>query len=144
MTGIGKPPGVDAVVAAVDLIGRAGGTSFEIGWTCPHTPDEPPNHNCSDVTWWASAKWRGTRSMTQGRQTPPAAATELARKVLRGAACRCGQTVSLDGGSGCPWRLVGDQWVPGCDEPPIKVAGPRGDLAAMRTAYNRAGRRRRR
>jgi hypothetical protein len=117
----------DAVVACADLVGRAGAAGFEIGWT---GDDDHPR-------WYAHAQYAGTRLMVQDRHTPTDAAMGLAERLLRGARCRCRRLVALGGGpSGdhCRWRLAGPKWEPGCEAPPVKVDGRRGDIQAMRRA----------
>lgn len=122
----------DAVIACVDLIGRAGATGWELGWTCPHVPFEPDDHNCPDVTWHAHAQYKGARIMTAEHRSPSIAALALAERLLAGAMCRCRRPVTLsDGRPGCRWRLVGPRWEPGCDAAPVRVDGARGDHAAM-------------
>ena len=133
-----------AVVASADLVNRAGGRGVQIGWTCPHVPDEEDGHNCPDVTWYAHAQWKGSRLTVEGHPEPGAAATALAVRVLEGGRCRCGERVSLAPGTpGCLWRSTGDRWEPGCDVPGIEIdGGDRGDLPAMGRALNREQRRR--
>ena len=137
----------DAVVACADLVGRAGASGFEMGWTCPHVPDGPDDHNCPDVTWHAHAQYQGARIMTDEHQSPSTAALALAQRLLDGAKCRCREPVTLsDAQPGCRWQLVGKRWEPGCDVEPVRVDGARGDHAAMVRAMaqppaNRAERR---
>ena len=133
-----------AVVASVDLINRAGGKEFQIGWTCPHVPDEEDGHNCPDVTWWAHAKWKGSQLTAEGHPEPGSAARALAVLVLDGGQCKCGKRATLIADApGCLWRLVGDRWVPGCDVPGIEIDGADwGDVPAMGRALNREQRRR--
>lgn len=137
----------DIVIACTDLAGRAGARDFEIAWDCPHTPGEPDDHNCPHVTWSAAVGYLGARVFTAGHPDPTTAALALAQRLLKGAACRCGQPVSLsEHTAGCRWRLMGARWEPGCDAPPVRVQGHRGDHAAMRralaeTTANRAERR---
>lgn len=117
----------DAVFAAADLVGRAGATAFDIGFELGN----PAN-------WHAQAFYQGVRVFVGGQPTPAAAATGLSVRLLTGAACRCGQKVSLRAAtSGCLWRLEGQRWVPGCDAPSIDIdESMRGDVAAMRRALN--------
>lgn len=125
----------DAVMACTLLVGRAGASGFEMGWTCPHVPDEPDGHTCPGVTWNASAAYLGTRIMVDGRRSPSEAAMALAERLLSGATCRCKRPVTLsDRKPGCRWRLVGAKWEPGCDVDPLTVKGPRGDVNAIRAA----------
>jgi hypothetical protein len=83
------------------------------------------------------------RGGASGFESPSLAAIALAERLLRGAACRCGDTVVLSGGDdGCRWRLIGARWEPGCDVKPVQVKGERGDLTAItRAMANRAERR---
>lgn len=93
--------------------------------------------------WYAHVKYRGARITVDDRRSPTEAAMALAERLLRGAACRCGKTVTLnDRGGGCRWRLLGKKWEPGCDAPPVTIDGPRGDMAAMNRAMRRAAQRR--
>jgi len=116
----------DVVRAAAHLADRSGAKEFELGYT----DDTPPR-------WWASITFQGTKVHTDGHPTPSGAALALSERILTGAVCRCGQPVALsDRASGCRWRLEGARWAPGCDAPPLRVEGHRGDLAAMRRALN--------
>lgn len=122
----------DVVIACADLIGRAGASSFEIGWDCPHLPDTADDHSCPDVTWNATATYQGARIIIDRRLSPGEAALALAERLLTGATCRCGRPVVLsDEVPGCRWRLVAARWEPGCDAPPVRVDAPSGDYAAM-------------
>lgn len=122
----------DAIIACAHLVERAGAREFEIG----HTGDDDSDQN--DVTWYAHAKFQGARIQAVGHQSPTAAANALAERLLSGAACRCGKTVTLsDRKPGCRWRLVGPEWKPACDVPPIKVNGRRGDVAAIQAALTK-------
>ena len=115
----------DAVMACADLVGRAGARDFEIGYMHDDVPVE-------DAGWYAVAAYQGARIMTDGHRSPTTAAMALAERLLIGATCRCRQPVALsDDRPGCRWRLVGQRWEPGCDAPPVRIDGPRGDHAAM-------------
>lgn len=105
----------DAMVAAVDLIGRSGASEIEIGYD----DDDPAN-----VTWHAQAKYHGARLFFDGKADPIEAVEALARRVLRGARCRrCGAPIMLQtppgvsGRKGCRWRREGAEWIPGCGKP---------------------------
>ena len=130
-----------AVAAAADLVGRAGATSFEIGWDCPHVPGaDEKTHGCGEETWWAAAYYKGGRVMVDSYPQPDQAATALVVRLMTGATCRCTRPVILDdqSGFGCRWSLVGDRWEPGCDAPSVPVHGAqRGDLKAMREALKK-------
>ena len=127
----------DAVVACADLVGRAGASGFEIGYLHDDVPIE-------QAGWYAHAQYRGARLTVEDRCSPSEAALALAERLLRGAACRCGDQVTLNDGPGCRWQLQGERWQPGCDAPSLHVDGQRGDLPAMNRAMRRAAERRRR
>jgi hypothetical protein len=139
----------DAVVAAADLVSRTGARSLQIGWDCPHAPDVDDDHACGQVTWYATAHYKGTK-ITADRHCGPIEATEaLARRLLSGAKCRCGKLVALadDGAIAypdatmldgtkwtaeqiaevgqCRWTRRGKRWEPSCNAPPIRMKGPR-------------------
>lgn len=119
----------DAITACADLVGRSGASHFEIGHD--GEDDTPPDR----VRWYAFATYRGARIQVEGYPTSTGAAMGLAERLLRGATCRCGKLVSMsDRRPGCRWRLLGPAWTPGCDAPPVTVAGRPGDYAAMRQA----------
>jgi hypothetical protein len=115
-----------AAAACVDLTGRAGASQLQIG----HLDDDP-----ADPRWYASAYYRGMRIMTEEHPTAAEAATDLAGRILNGGTCRCRKPVTLTGGDGCRWTLVGSKWVPGCNvESILMPGGMRGDYAAMKDA----------
>jgi hypothetical protein len=125
----------DAVVACADLVGRAGASGFEIGYLHDDVPVE-------EAGWYASASYKGARLMADEHRSPTAAAMALAERILGGAACRCGKPVALnDEQPGCRWTLMGKRWEPGCDAPPLRVKGERGDHAAMVRALEESGNR---
>lgn len=131
----------DAVIACADLVGRAGAKDFEIGYVHEGVPVE-------DAGWYAVATYQGARVMVDEHRSPTGAAMALAERLLSSATCRCRRPVVLaDDRVGCRWRLMGQRWEPGCDVPPVRVEGHRGDHAAMVAALsqplNRAERRRR-
>lgn len=114
----------DLITAAAAVVDRSGGADFEIGYL----DDDPPHR------WYARARFKGTAIIADEHKTPTAAALELAEKLLQGANCRCGQTVTLADDPGCRWTLQGARWTPGCDTDPIP-AGDRGDLDKLADAY---------
>ncbi len=73
----------DAMMAAFDLVGRAGATSLEVGWLHDGVPVE-------DAAWYATAKYRGARVTEENHRGPDAAVEALAVRLLTGAMCRCG------------------------------------------------------
>lgn len=129
----------DAVVACADLVGRAGASDFEIGYIRDDVPAE-------EAGWYAVATYKGARIIADEHRSPVTAAVALSERLLRDAMCRCRRPVALsDDGQGCRWQLLGKRWEPGCDAPPVRVPGERGDHAAMVRAMaeppNRAERR---
>jgi hypothetical protein len=123
----------DVILACADLAGRAGALDFEIGYVHEGVPVE-------DAGWYAQVSYRGARIMTDEHRSPSLAAAALAERLLAGAACRCGQPVTLsDTREGCRWRLAGRRWEPGCDAPPIRIpAAGRGDPTVMLRALTDA------
>lgn len=115
------------VVACANLAYRAGATGMELGYL------GDPQGPMAQAQWYAYATYRGARIMTGDHTSPAAAAMALAIRLLAGATCRCGQPVTLtDAPTGCRWTLDGKRWEPGCDAPPIRIAGAdRGDRTAM-------------
>ena len=125
----------DIVRACVDLTDRAGASGFEIGYLHDGVPVE-------EAGWYAYAQYRGTRITVEDHRSPTGAALALAERLLQGAQCRCQQPVTLsDGVEGCRWRLLGARWEPGCDAPPVHIAGGRGDLGAMQRSMSEVGNR---
>lgn len=118
----------DALIACVDLVGRAGASGFDIGYLHDDVPVE-------QAGWWAAAYYQGARIQVGDHQSPTLAAMALAERLLRGAQCRCRKPVTLSSAApGCRWRLVGAKWEPGCDVQPLNIKGKRGDHAAMERA----------
>lgn len=110
-------PGMDedALIAAIDVAGRSGATSIDVGY---HEDEPEPDA----LNWYAQAFYNGARIMGEGRD-PVEAAEALARKLLRGALCRrCGEPILLSGvhppvARGCRWTRNGRKWEPGCGKP---------------------------
>lgn len=123
----------DALVAAVDLVGRAGAHQFEVGYLNDGVP-------VAEADWYAHAQYQGRRIIVEHHTGPVEAAEALALRVLTGAKCgHCGALVALndDGAFAfdsaemadgtrwtaeeaaaagqCRWRRVGRRWVRGCD-----------------------------
>lgn len=145
----------DAVVAAADLVGRAGAREFEVGWLHDDVPSE-------EAAWYATATYRGARIMTDDHRGPVEACEALARRILEGGRCaHCGGLVALsDSGAvafeeahlvdgttwtaeqaraagQCRWRRLGDRWVRGCEDSHPK----RGPNRAARRRQPRRNRR---
>lgn len=121
----------DAVIAAVDLVGRAGAKSFELGYLDDDVPVEK-------ARWWAHADYRGDRIIEENHRGPVEAAEALARRILTGGRCRCGKLVALSGNGAvaydnvtmadgskwtadeakaagqCRWTREGRKWVSAC------------------------------
>jgi len=132
----------DVILAAAHLAERAGAKDFYLNHDGdPDTPDTP----AEDVTWWAAVTYQGARIMTDKHPSPSGAALAIAERLLAGATCRCGRPVTLsDDGTGCRWRLEGPRWKPGCNAPPVRITGKRGDYAAIQAAAQAAARGRKR
>lgn len=140
----------DALVAAIDLVGRAGAGQFQVGYLHDDVP-------VAAADWYAHAQYKGRRIIVEHHVGPVEAAEALAVRILTGAKCAgCQSLVALndDGAFACDdaemadgtrwtaeeaaaagqcrWRRVGRRWVRGCDGV-LDGAGP-----------NRAARRQRR
>lgn len=122
----------DVVIACVELFGRCGAKELELGFAREDVPVE-------EAGWYAQVSYRGARIMVQDHRSPSGAALALAERLLYKAVCKCGQPVAInDDTPGCRWRLMGKHWESGCDAPPMKVDGERGDMSAMRQAFETA------
>lgn len=98
----------DALFAAIGLVKRSGGASFELGYLHDDVPIE-------EAGWWAAVHFRGARLTVENEKGPVQAAEALARRLLDGALCRrCGKPIRLGDGEGCRWTRQGVEWVPGC------------------------------
>jgi hypothetical protein len=105
-----------ALLAAIDVIGRANAVEFEVGYL-------DDTEHWQDARWWASARWRGRKVLVEDHPGPAQAAEALARRILNGGTCtHCGKTIVLTAtrpkGSRrkklCAWRRDGARWVRGC------------------------------
>jgi hypothetical protein len=77
----------DALVAAIDLVGRSGAHSVEVGYLHDDVPVE-------EAGWYAQCSFRGARLIEENYRDPVQAAEALARRLLNGALCRrCGELI---------------------------------------------------
>lgn len=150
----------DAVIAAADLVGRAGARELEVGYLHEGVP-------VAEAGWYAHAQYRGARIIVEEQPGPVEAVDALARRLLDGAQCQhCGGLVALsDAGAmaypgsirpdgtrwteeeiraagQCRWRRMGPKWVRGCEErqPTPHVPLRRGPNRAERRRRGRGGR----
>lgn len=136
----------DAVIAAVELVGRTGAREMEMGYIHDDVPSE-------EAGWYAHAQYRGARITAEDHRGPVEAAEALARQLLDGALCtHCRGLVALsDAGAmvypgsartdgttwtaeavaevaarpQCRYRRIGKRWVRGCiDRYPERPTGP--------------------
>ena len=102
----------DALIAAVDLVGRSGARDVEIGWLHDDVPSE-------QAGWYATATYQGAKLMADDHPGPIEAAEALTRRVLDGATCaHCHKPVRLDDElalSACRWTRQGARWARGCE-----------------------------
>lgn len=150
----------DALVAAVDLVGRTGARNFEVGYLHDDVP-------MADAGWYAHAQYQGARITEEDHRGPVEAAEALARRLLSGAKCaRCGRLVALtdhgayfpgevahladgttwtreeaEAAGQCRWTRQGRRWAMGCEHG--NHEDRRTDRAARRRR-ERANRKRRR
>lgn len=110
---------MDAIVAAAELIGRAGGKEFEVGFL----DEDAPVHL---ARWWASATFNGAKVMVDEQPSGALACELLARQVLDGGLCtHCRRVVRIrpeghvedryKGPKPCAWHRVGPTWKRGCE-----------------------------
>jgi hypothetical protein len=114
MSGFDDYMEADAVLAAVDLAGRTGAKSCEIGFLHEGVP-------VGEAGWYAAALYKGARITVDDHPGPVEAADALARRLLAGGRCiRCGRRIRLSGqsGAGCRWRRFADHWQPSCGPTP--------------------------
>lgn len=126
----------DALLAAVDLVGRSGAKSFQIGYL---NDEGEAAYAISGPQWYAHAQYRGARLISENHPDPVTAAEGLAEKILTGAKCDCGKLVALHDGMAfayfetamadgstwtaeeaaeagqCRWRRDGARWKRGCE-----------------------------
>jgi hypothetical protein len=103
---------VDALNAALDLVGRTGAHQLDIGYLNDDVPID-------QADWYATATWRGAKLIVEHRTGPVEAAEALARKLINGATCtHCSRVMSLSGDRAgvCRWTRHGDKWVRGCSD----------------------------
>jgi hypothetical protein len=115
---------MDKLIAAVDIVGRAGGMDFECGYDDSKTA---PNW------WYANCRTRDGQSrsgfhnrISSEHPGPAEAAEKLARKLINGGTCtHCGRVITLsrtglavagDGSAVCFWTRQGKRWERGCTE----------------------------
>jgi hypothetical protein len=122
----------DALLAAVELVGRTGAKGFQIGFLHDDVP-------VAEAGWYAYAQYKGARVTAEDKTGPVEAAEALARQLLTGAQCQhCFKLVALEdwgtmavtvtlmngtewtkeqqAAAGlCQWRRTGRTWKRGCE-----------------------------
>lgn len=113
---------LDAIVASAELVGRAGGKDFEVGFLDEDAPIE-------QARWWASATFNGAKVIVDEQPSGALACELLARKLLDGGMCtHCKRVVRIrpqgyvdpawnlgKGTKACSWERVGPTWKRGCE-----------------------------
>lgn len=122
---------MDMILATARLADRSGASGFNVGYL----NDDPDADN---VEWYAECTFQGAKIVMGGRHLPEEACLALSVRLLRGATCKCLRPISIDEQPGCRWRLIGDQWTPGCTADPLHVGGNRGDTRAIDGALSAA------
>lgn len=120
----------DALVAAVEIIGRAGAKGLEINCLDPEA-------SISKARWWAATYYSGTRVQVEGHVGPLEALEALVERLLHGAKCMgCGKLTAITDApvpigktymdasevdekearrlGVCMWERQGKHWVRGC------------------------------
>lgn len=131
----------DAIVAAVDLVGRTGARGLEFGYLDDPVPGR--------IDWYAHAQYAGARVTVEHQRGPLEAVETLAHRLLTGARCvHCGGLVALsDEGAvayvGPPWPPVAAHRAETVADRPRLVhvdhvdrpaTGPRGPVGPRRRA----------
>lgn len=123
----------DALMAGIELVGRTGAESLEVGYFHDNVPVE-------EAGWYANAQYQGSRLTVENEPGPVQAVQALAERILTGAKCKhCGRLVSMsdegawawqeatmmDGttwtaeeavaAGQCRWVLMGRTWRRGCE-----------------------------
>lgn len=130
-----------ALIAAAEVVRKAGAQSFEIEHTDPEA---------GPVTWEARANFKGQTLKSDGTHADPVSATDaLARQILEGGLCTyCQRRVTLTDTndlSKCYRHRVGAQWFRSCEiehpedersngKPPHSMNKPQGSRAQRRAA----------
>ena len=83
------PLDTDELLAAVDLVGRAGASQFEIGWL---NDEDDPAYAERGAEWWAKATYQGTRLIVEGFAGLPPHQIEVQPPVqaMNGGVCDVG------------------------------------------------------
>lgn len=116
----------DMLIAGADMVVRAGGKNFEVGWH-PDDDDKPLRQQ----RWYAQATFHdrpdklgaaaGRTARVDDKPGPDFAADALARGLLEGGACQhCGKTIRLNAprsqrNAVCRYQRDGRTWKRGCE-----------------------------
>jgi hypothetical protein len=123
--GVDVPEGVDKdmLLAGVELVGRAGGRDFQVGFLDDDVP-------MRQARWWARARLHdrpelgdaaGADVIVEDLPGPDFAAEALARKLLDGGTCvHCKKSIKLAAPRSerrevCRYVRVGPRWKRGCE-----------------------------
>lgn len=110
---------LDAILASAELVGRAGGSDFAVGYERDDVPLE-------EAGWWASATFKGKEVKVVEQRSGALACEILARNLLDGGLCtHCRRVVRIrpqgyvedvyKGPKPCAWHRVGPTWKRGCE-----------------------------
>lgn len=108
-------PNMHRITDAIDMVGRMGAQSFQLGYLVDDPPPDAAN-------WYAEAEFRSGTLVTMPCMTPWEAAEELASTLQRNATCRwCARTIAWGNRPPakkrlrfCWWRQVAGRWERGC------------------------------
>lgn len=110
MTGAGMERIMAELVDDIEMIGRMGAKSLELGWLV----DDP---GPGIANWYASAEFRSGTLTTTPQMAPHEATRALLDMLRRDARCAwCGRKVGwAERGKGrCFWRRIDGRWERGC------------------------------
>jgi hypothetical protein len=103
-----SPEHEERLLAAIDLIGRTGAHSFEVGFDDDQTP----------TTWWAQARYSGRLMFTDDEPDPLHAVEQLLLRIVNGGRCtHCRRTTTV-GASPIPFKcayvITAGRYEPAC------------------------------
>jgi hypothetical protein len=109
----------DAILACAELVGRAGGDEFKVGY-------EDETKRVEDARWFAQASFQGKLVRVEEQPSGALACEFLARQLLDGGLCtHCRRVVRIrpqgyiedvyKGPKPCAWHRVGPTWKRGCE-----------------------------
>lgn len=115
---------MDPIVEAVEMIGRAGARSFEVGYHPAFDVEgnelDGASTPASEFRWWAKATFKGAALAVDDWPGPALATLALVQRVRKDARCaHCERLIAWGSKRRryCWWTQVDGRWEPGCRSP---------------------------